>query len=762
MGIPTPEADQTRGARPGRFGGAVRVCPSLFFTALAFSLLAAPSFIGAQVAVDNATSGNGGNTNVTTLSFSHTVNAGSNRLLLVGVHTRNGSATVSSVTWGTGSACTSTCTPNSCRCALTQVASEPAGTANLTQIWRLVNPPAATANVNITVNISTRLVGGAVSFFGVDQTTPLGTPAVATGTNGTPSVTVASNTGQLVVDAVTANGNTTLTVGSGQTQQYNTGTGTSSSNVLGAGSTEPGASSTTMSWTLGSARPWSIVAVPLRPAATPTPTGTSTPTPTNTIVLALPTNTRTPTPTGTATATRTNTPTATPTDTPTATPTATPTNTATDTPTRTPSSTPTNTATATVTNTATPTPTNTATFTPTHTPADTATATNTATDTPTHTPTDTPTNTATATATNTPTPTDTATFTPTETPTYTLTDTPTATPTHTATNTPTDTPTFTPTEMPTQTTTATATDTATATATPALTATATVTATATLTPTATDTPTPKSYPVTFYYTIGNPDTRNVAVTAVVTCPGGCPTLDYDWDWGDSRAHDTGQTASHAYDSPGEKLITLTVHTSGSLVGLSMQSLMLAAPDLPPIVDGTCTWLGNAWTMSVLDASTDDGPDADILPGDGNASLQIVVDWGDGTPKSFTAQGGLVTHTYIRTGTFTVTQRAIDSKLQQSSRSCPMPATPTYFTIAGTVYRADGITPVPSASVVVKTWPAGMVFKTVMTAGDGTFSASSLQAGTYTITVNQPGYTFTVLPPITVGPSSLSNIIKRNN
>ncbi len=296
---------------------------------------------------------------------------------------------------------------------------------------------------------------------------------------------------------------------------------------------------------------------------------------------------------------------------------------------------------------------------------------------------------------------------------------------------------------------------ATATATP----TGTVTASATATPTAT--PTLSSYPVTFSYTIGNPDTRVVNVEAVVTCPGGCPPLDYDWDWGDGTTHDTGPAATHAYTDPGVKLITLRVSTSGSLVGLSMQSLMLPNPDFPPIVDGTCTWVGNTWTMNVLDASADDGPDADILLGDGNASLQIVVDWGDGTPKSFTTQGGLVSHSYGRAGTFTVTQRAIDSRLQQSIRTCSTQATPAYFTIAGTVYRADGTTPVASASVVLKTWPAGLIFKTVYTAGDGTFSVASLKPGTYTVTVNQPGYAFTVLAPITVGPSSLSNIIRRN-
>lgn len=733
------------------------VCRWLFVAAFTLSLFGVSTPAEAQIVVDSATSGNGGNSNVNTLSFSHTVNAGTNRLLLVGVHVRNGSTTVASVTWGTGSTCVSTCNPSFCRCALTQVASEAAGSnANLTQLWELVNPPVATANITITLGSGSfkNLVGGAVSYFGVDQTTPLGTPAVATGTVATASVTVASAAGELVVDAVTANGNaSTLSSGPGQTQRYNTRTGTGSNNVLGAGSTESGATSTTMSWTLGSARSWSIIAVPIKPVPTVTPTGTSTPTPTstptNTIVLALPTNTRTATPTDTPTATPTdtstvtptNTPTATPTDTATATPTNTPTETPTGTPTRTPTGTPTDTETATPANTSTDTPTNTPTNSPTPTPTDTGTAT------PTNTPTETPTGT----------PTHTSTATPTDTPTAT----PSNTPTPTATDTPTDIPTATPTDTYTPLPTATPSPTGTNTPEPPS-PTLSPTPTATWTPTASATPVNLSYPITFRYAIGSPNTLVVTVVGVVTCPGTCPSLDYDWDWSDSSAHGAGQSQSHTYDSPGPKLIALTVTASGSTVGSTMQSLILPSPDLPPTVDGICTWIGNTWAMTILDASSDDGSDADIVPGDGSGSLQIVVDWGDGSTKSFGTQGGSLSHVYNRTGTFTVTQRAIDGKLQQDSRSCPVQATPTYFTIGGTVYRADGVTPVASASVVVKTWPAGTIFKTVATAGDGTFVAGSLKPGTYTVTVNQPGYTFSVLAPITLGPSSLVNVIKRNN
>ena len=74
-------------------------------------------------------------------------------------------------------------------------------------------------------------------------------------------------------------------------------------------------------------------------------------------------------------------------------------------------------------------------------------------------------------------------------------------------------------------------------------------------------------------------------------------------------------------------------------------------------------------MKLVDRSTDDGPDADTLPGDGEATLQIVVDWGDGSTKTITKQGAIVKHIYLLPGTYTVTHTAIDAKLQKDVRRC---------------------------------------------------------------------------------------------
>ena len=184
----------------------------------------------------------------------HTTGTGRNRLMLVGISNKN--RTVLSVTYGTT--------------ALTLVGEYNVSTNARVAIYKLVNPPSGTNTV--TVNFSANPTSGAVvnvsTFTGVDQTNPLGTfvsnerSINTVGTN--PNVNVSSAVGELVYDVVDANSGT-LTVGAGQTQKWNVNSG---SEATGAGSTKPGAASTTMSWTT-TATNWAIGAVAIKPVLTP-------------------------------------------------------------------------------------------------------------------------------------------------------------------------------------------------------------------------------------------------------------------------------------------------------------------------------------------------------------------------------------------------------------------------------------------------------------------------------------------------------------
>lgn len=105
---------------------------------------------------------------------------------------------------------------------------------------------------------------GVVSMTGVDQTSPVGTPASATGSSGTASVTVGSvGADDLVVDQVVWNASTP-TIGADQTQRYSVDGG--GGFLITRGSTQPGTAGGVMSWTASSSD-WGIGAVAFKPAA---------------------------------------------------------------------------------------------------------------------------------------------------------------------------------------------------------------------------------------------------------------------------------------------------------------------------------------------------------------------------------------------------------------------------------------------------------------------------------------------------------------
>jgi hypothetical protein len=132
-------------------------------------------------------------------------------------------------------------------------------------LYGRVNPTAKTATMRVTLSAGD---GGGTfvavsSFTGVHQTTPLGTPATATGGVGTtPTVTVTAATGDLVVDFMGTKETTgNKTAGAGQTERWDGFNG----DADGAGSTEAGAASVVMNWTGGVTEEWAGVGVALKP-----------------------------------------------------------------------------------------------------------------------------------------------------------------------------------------------------------------------------------------------------------------------------------------------------------------------------------------------------------------------------------------------------------------------------------------------------------------------------------------------------------------
>mgnify|MGYP001561318198 CR=1 FL=1 len=198
-----------------------------------------------QVVFDAAATGTAAN--AASLTFAHTVGAGgTNRVLIVGVSIDN--RTVTGVTYA--------------GVAMTSVGSVANG-AQISHLWRLVNPATGANDVAITLSGGgTDIVGCAISVTGAHQTSPVGTFASATGTSTAVTVNVTSAADELVVDMASVDAGA-LTVGAGQDSRCNATAGDNQ----GGGSTEAGAGTVTMSWTSTVSSAWATGGVSVKVAA---------------------------------------------------------------------------------------------------------------------------------------------------------------------------------------------------------------------------------------------------------------------------------------------------------------------------------------------------------------------------------------------------------------------------------------------------------------------------------------------------------------
>jgi uncharacterized repeat protein (TIGR01451 family) len=210
-----------------------------------------------------------------TLTVAHTTGANLNRYMLVAVAidiNPNNAAAVTAVTYnGT---------------ALTFVGGVNDGVPNVRlEMWQMVNPPTGTFNVVTTMNAASANCGvtvGVSTYSNAAQTASLGVGNSASGNSNNPAVTLNGTLAtDLVIDAVSARGNNTLTATAGQTQLYNLQSGVNGGDSRGAGSTKPGGGNVTTSWTSAGAgaNHWVDGIVNLRVATADMAITTSTPSP---------------------------------------------------------------------------------------------------------------------------------------------------------------------------------------------------------------------------------------------------------------------------------------------------------------------------------------------------------------------------------------------------------------------------------------------------------------------------------------------------
>lgn len=216
------------------------------------------------IAFDNAASTSSAS-NVASLTTASWTIAGSDRILMGGIASGAGSpADPTTMKWG-GSGGT----------ALTKRGSTVnIGSFGKASQYSLVAPAAASQTLygEWPSNQDETVIGG-VSYTGVDQVTPHGTQATATGSDATPSVNVSSAAGEVVSDVVfhvDVLGITTgITAGTGQTYRVEIDqVGGGSFESFGM-SEEAGAGTVTMSHAIAgpSSPDWGILGIPLKPAA---------------------------------------------------------------------------------------------------------------------------------------------------------------------------------------------------------------------------------------------------------------------------------------------------------------------------------------------------------------------------------------------------------------------------------------------------------------------------------------------------------------
>ena len=205
---------------------------------------------GAAVVVDSTSSA--ARTGIS-LAWGHTVGAGADRLLVVGVSIHNGKTAVTNMTYG------------GVQLASIGVYATGQGNASVS-LWGLVAPISGTASIAITLDRLTSVVAGAVSFTGVDQVTPWGAFASTSGNSTNASLAVASAPGEVVVDVLSVrDGTLVVTPAGGQTQRWSGSTGGGVNDVRGAGSTAPGAASVALSWNFNAREKFALGAVPILP-----------------------------------------------------------------------------------------------------------------------------------------------------------------------------------------------------------------------------------------------------------------------------------------------------------------------------------------------------------------------------------------------------------------------------------------------------------------------------------------------------------------
>jgi hypothetical protein len=197
------------------------------------------------------------------LTWSHTVGAGSNRIIVAGICERFAPTKITGVT-------------SSVDGAFTQLIYGASGS-----IWYLVNPTAGAHTITASFSEAQNSAGNSASFSGVNQSSPF-SAATQTEASTTYSTTVESAPDNLILSSlcVSASNTETTTPGTNETELWEVDAGiVGTSNRISALSTKQGDSSVNVTWTVGGSNSGVQHVVSLRtPSAAGDPPVVGTPT----------------------------------------------------------------------------------------------------------------------------------------------------------------------------------------------------------------------------------------------------------------------------------------------------------------------------------------------------------------------------------------------------------------------------------------------------------------------------------------------------
>jgi PKD repeat protein len=214
------------------------------------------------------------------------------------------------------------------------------------------------------------------------------------------------------------------------------------------------------------------------------------------------------------------------------------------------------------------------------------------------------------------------------------------------------------------------------------------------------------------------------------------------------------TAAHTYGAAGTYTVTLTVSDAVNATnGVMSVTFDVAASNVAPVAGFTTNLVdygspsfktSHTWMVALHDTSTDEAP----------ASLSIAVNWGDGSIEPVrTGAGADISHVYQNAGSYTISYRVTDSGGMTASLSQPIKL--VKYQVGGKVTRANGTTAISGVKMDLR--QGAVLVKTAYTDGSGNYVLTNLKPGTYTIVPAKTGFTFGVVPDVTVGPDATSTI-----